>query len=44
LVIFLSALDVHGLPEWDLSSTLSRLSKNALCHLKTCALDRPCSP
>ena len=36
--------DVQGLPERCSSSTLSRPSKNALCHLKTCVLDRACSP
>ena len=43
LVTFLSVFDVQGLPERGSSSTLSRPSKNALCHLKTCVLDRACS-
>jgi len=43
LVTFSSVFDVHGLPEQRSSSTLSRPSKNALCHLKTCALDTACS-
>ena len=30
---------LQGLPEWGSSSTLSWPPKNALCHLKTCALD-----
>ena len=33
-----------SLPEWGSSSTLSRPSKKALCHLKTCALTRAPSP
>ena len=44
LVTFSFAFDVQGLQEQGLSSTLWRPSKNALCHLKTCALDRACSP
>ena len=34
LVTFSSVFDVQGLPERGLSATLSRPSKNALCHLK----------
>jgi len=44
LVIFSSVFDVQGLPERGSSSTHSRPSKNALCHLKTCVLDTACSP
>jgi len=44
LVTFSSVFDVQGLPERRSSSTLPRPSKNALCHLKTCVLDRACSP
>jgi len=44
LVTLSSVFDMHGLPEQGLSSTLSRPSKNALCHPKTCALDTACSP
>jgi len=44
LVTFSSVFDVQGLPERGSSSTLSRPSKNALWHLKTCVLDRACSP
>jgi len=44
LVTFSSVFDVHGLPERGLSSTISQPSKNALCHLKMCALDTACSP
>jgi len=44
LVTFSSIFDVQGVPEQGSSSTLSRPSKNALCHLKTCALDTACSP
>ena len=44
LFTFLSFFDMQDLPEWGLSSTLSRPSKNAVYHLKTCALDRACSP
>jgi len=44
LVTFSSVFDVQGLPERGSSSTLSRSSKNVLCHLKTCVLGRACSP
>ena len=44
LVKFSSVFDVQGIPQRGSSSTLSRQSKNALCHLKTCVLDRACSP
>ena len=44
LVTFSSVFDMQDLPERCSSSTLSRPSKNSLCHLKTCALDRACSP
>jgi len=44
LVTFSSVFDVQGLPERGSSSTHSRPSKNALCHLKTRVLDRACSP
>jgi len=44
LVTFSSVFEVKGLPERGLSSTHSRPSKNALCHLKTRVLDRACSP
>jgi hypothetical protein len=44
LVTFLSVFDVQGLPERGSSSTLSRPSKNALCHLKICVLDTARSP
>ena len=43
-VAFSSVFDVQSLPERDSSSTLSWPSKNTLCHLKTCVLDRACSP
>ena len=43
-VTFSSVFDVQGLPQRGSSSTLSRQSKNALCHLKTRVLDRACSP
>ena len=44
LVTLSSVSDVQGLSERGLSSTLSRPPKNALWHLKTCALDTACSP
>jgi len=44
LVTFSSVFDIQGLPQRGSSSTLSRPFKNALCHLKTCVLDRTCSP
>jgi len=44
LVTFSSVFEVQVLPERGLSSTLSRPSKNALCHVKTCALDTACFP
>jgi hypothetical protein len=44
LVTFSSIFDVQGVPKQGSSSTLSWPSKNALCHLKTYALDMACSP
>jgi len=44
LVTFSSVFDVQGLLERSTSSTHSRSSNNALCHLKSCFLDRACSP
>ena len=44
LVTFSSVFDLEGLPERGSSSILSRPPKNALCHLKTRALDNACSP
>jgi len=44
MVTFSSVSDVEGLLERGSSSTLSRSSKNALCHLKTRVLDTACSP
>ena len=44
LVTFSSVFDVQGLPQRGSSSTFSRPSKNPLCHLKICVLDRACSP
>jgi len=38
LFTFSSVFDVQGLPERGSSSTLSRPSKNALCHLKPVSL------
>ena len=44
LVKFSSVFDMQGIPQRGSSCTHSRPSKNALCHLKTCVLDRACSP
>jgi len=44
LVTFSSVFDVQDLPERGSSSTPSRPSKNAFCHLKTCVLDTASSP
>ena len=44
LVTFSSVFHVQGLPQRGSSVTLSRPSKNALCHRKTCVLDRARSP
>jgi len=44
LVTFSSVFDVQGLPERGSYFTLSQPSKNALCHLKTCVLNRASSP
>jgi hypothetical protein len=44
LVTFSSVFEVQGLTEQDSSSIHLWPSKNALCHLKTCAVNRACSP
>ena len=40
----LSVFEVEGLPEWDSFLMDSRPTENALYHLKTCDLEKACSP